>query len=276
MSFRLFGIPVAVTPFFWISAVLFGLGDPFQVGLLIALPVWIVAQTLAVLVHELGHALASRRHGAAPYITLHAMGGTTTYPEMRVGRLDRALISLAGPVAGLIFGGLVLAADAFIPHGPLPVVLEVGVRTLIWINFAWSIFNLIPVLPFDGGHILDEILGPRRERTASAISLGLAVVLAALCALSHQQWTAILFVMSAIHSYQRYTLPPGAVLVNPLTTPRPPGGPSPLRRWWLQRKLGRLQAEAGALQTPRRRAGGPDLRVIQGGAAPPKDKRYLN
>jgi membrane associated rhomboid family serine protease len=54
----------------------------------------------------------------------------------------------------------------------------------------------------------------------------------------------------------------------------------PLRRWWLQRKLAKLQAEAEELRgekpAGRRRIGGPDLRVIQGGADRPKDKRYLN
>lgn len=52
-----------------------------------------------------------------------------------------------------------------------------------------------------------------------------------------------------------------------------------LRRAWLRRKLSRLEAQATALRgddpPPRRRSGGPDLRVIRGGADP-KDKRYLN
>src|SRR5262249_51772286 len=51
----------------------------------------------------------------------------------------------------------------------------------------------------------------------------------------------------------------------------------PLRRWWLQRRPQRLQEESAKLRgTPAaRRASGPALRVIQGGAEPPKDKRYL-
>lgn len=53
-----------------------------------------------------------------------------------------------------------------------------------------------------------------------------------------------------------------------------------LRRAWLRRKLSRLQAEAASLhdddERPRRRASGPELRVIRGGAARPKDKRDLN
>jgi membrane associated rhomboid family serine protease len=52
----------------------------------------------------------------------------------------------------------------------------------------------------------------------------------------------------------------------------------PLRRWWLERRLSRLEAQRDALRGERpRRAGAHGLRVIQGGAAdPPKDKRYLN
>lgn len=57
------------------------------------------------------------------------------------------------------------------------------------------------------------------------------------------------------------------------------GESSPIRRYFLQRKLRRLEAQSAALRSPaaKRRAGGPDLRVIRGGQdEPPKDKRYLN
>lgn len=54
----------------------------------------------------------------------------------------------------------------------------------------------------------------------------------------------------------------------------------PLRRWWLKRRLERLQAESVALRTSAaaaRRAAGPSLRVIQGGGQGDKrDKRSLN
>lgn len=58
------------------------------------------------------------------------------------------------------------------------------------------------------------------------------------------------------------------------------GDTSPLRRLYLKAKLRRLQAQAASHSgaAPRRRSGGPDLRVVSGGRsdAPPKDKRYLN
>jgi membrane associated rhomboid family serine protease len=59
------------------------------------------------------------------------------------------------------------------------------------------------------------------------------------------------------------------------------GDASPFRRYVLQMRLRRLQAETEALRSgqaaARRRAAGPPLRIIQGGGdTPPKDKRDLN
>lgn len=56
------------------------------------------------------------------------------------------------------------------------------------------------------------------------------------------------------------------------------GEGSPVRRWYLQAKLKRLQNQAEDLRDKdRRRRGGPSLRVISGGRdEPPKDKRDLN
>lgn len=56
----------------------------------------------------------------------------------------------------------------------------------------------------------------------------------------------------------------------------------PLRRAWLRRKLSRLEEQAAAMRRDdepplsRRRSGGPELRVIRGGASRPKDRRDLN
>lgn len=53
---------------------------------------------------------------------------------------------------------------------------------------------------------------------------------------------------------------------------------SPLRRPYLEWKLRRLKSQTAALRTApaKRRAGGPSLRVIEGEAKPPKDRRFLN
>ena len=37
-------------------------------------------------------------------------------------------------------------------------------EALAFANIWWGLLNLIPVLPWDGGHILEHALGPRRVR----------------------------------------------------------------------------------------------------------------
>src|SRR5262245_56303232 len=104
MRFRLFGIRVEVQLLFWVTGLLLGLpaaSGPPRPGA--ALGLWMLAVFVSVLVHELGHAFAMRRHGINPEISLHGMGGVTTWggaepPPLR--RRDLVVIYLAGPLAG--------------------------------------------------------------------------------------------------------------------------------------------------------------------------------
>jgi membrane associated rhomboid family serine protease len=59
------------------------------------------------------------------------------------------------------------------------------------------------------------------------------------------------------------------------------GDTSPMRAWWLRRRLGRIEREVDALRrarpaAPARRRGGPDLRVIDGGSDEPPDRSMLH
>jgi Zn-dependent protease len=38
------------------------------------------------------------------------------------------------------------------------------------VNLYWGVVNLLPVLPFDGGHVLEHALGPKRARITAGIS----------------------------------------------------------------------------------------------------------
>jgi len=71
---------------------------------------------------------------------------------------------LAGiPVLVQPFYVLVLAASAFAYErsvqlaGPLPHLGAVAIRFAIFVNIWWSLFNLLPILPLDGSHVLDHL-----------------------------------------------------------------------------------------------------------------------
>jgi Zn-dependent protease len=184
---RVFGFPVHIDLSFPIIMAVIGyLMIPAgyrQQDLVIWMALWLVIATASLLLHELGHALAARAAGAHPRITLTGFGGVTSFvPPQPLSRARSLGISLAGPVAGLAVGGLLLAGYTTLGSGltaggwPLAA-LEIGVFTSI----VWSVLNLLPVLPLDGGQAMRELLPgdpAQRFRRASAVSVGTAALLA--------------------------------------------------------------------------------------------------
>ena len=78
LYFPLFGIPVRVTPWFWLAGVLMGYGliEQKRFDLLV---VWLGCLFLSILVHEMGHALAGKLFGWPSDIILYHFGGVARY-----------------------------------------------------------------------------------------------------------------------------------------------------------------------------------------------------
>jgi Zn-dependent protease len=229
MSFRLFGVNVEIQMSFWITSVILGLrglSDPAVPRGAIA--IWVLVVFVSVLVHELGHALAVMRHGIEPQITLYAMGGLTRFQPLHDGaplrRRDQVLISLAGPFAGFALGAIVLAVMHLFPHAfaGASTLRRYAVDSLLWVNFGWGLVNLMPVLPFDGGHVLEHALGPKRTQLTAAISTIIGFLVAALFVYLKAVWGALLFGLSAIQSYRRFTAPAAAEEAPASSEPTPP------------------------------------------------------
>jgi hypothetical protein len=128
MRFRILGFPVHVHPFFFLVAALVG-GMQNDLTLIL---VWVAIVFVSVLAHELGHALVARVHGQQPSIMLYAMGGLTSFqPLRRLTHGQSIAISLAGPGAGFLVGGLVWLASQSVPPGA-PFVIHVAMHDLLW------------------------------------------------------------------------------------------------------------------------------------------------
>ncbi len=142
----------------------------------------------SILVHELGHAITARAFGLGPVsITLHGFGGLTQYRRGASG-LQGILVTAAGPLAGFALGtvSLVLGLVALGVLGPGLVTTVFD--QLVWVNFFWSAFNLLPMYPMDGGVITLHALSFRLPSGVALVwtaRLGIAVaVLVALAAFS--------------------------------------------------------------------------------------------
>ena len=122
---------------------------------------------VSILVHELGHAVVGDMLRLRPLgIVVHGFGGLCQY-----GRAPTAgrgfLAALAGPAAGLVLGLGALVVSLLLP-ADLPRGIALLLHWLVVINLFWSVFNLLPMLPLDGGmmlyHALRAWLGPLRAR----------------------------------------------------------------------------------------------------------------
>lgn len=124
----------------------------------------------AALAHELGHLLALRLCRTRVHtLRLGLLGAELCYSGA-LGRGETVLCAAAGPAAGLVYA---LAACAL--GGPF--LLRSGAASL-----CLSAFNLLPVLPLDGGRILLALAGQRASRrvgeaTATALVLAGLVLL---------------------------------------------------------------------------------------------------
>jgi len=188
-SWSIFGFPLRVSPVFWLVAVMFGVqpGEEYTSEMFVRLGLWVVALFVSILWHELGHAFAMRRFGYAPSIELYGMGGRTMWGR---GPRDpspgkRILVSLAGPGFGFALGGAVYGLQLLLgqlaPAAAGHWAVGYFVRTMLWVNLIWGAVNLVPMLPWDGGHVLegalDKVTRGRGRKPAAIVTIVLSIVL---------------------------------------------------------------------------------------------------
>src|SRR5215212_11429246 len=112
-----------------------------------------VGFVLLLLVHEYGHVLQLRREGikATAPMFIPFLGAFVGMKEMPPDAAAEARVGLAGPVLGSL-GCLV----------PLAIYLATGSEmflALAFVGFFLNLFNLMPVLPLDGGRAM-AVLSP--------------------------------------------------------------------------------------------------------------------
>lgn len=229
LEFKLFNIPVRVKPWFWVIG--FVLGGGFQIdgrNSLMSVLLWMLALFISILIHEFGHALTSRKLTKVnPSVKLWGMGGLA-YPNTNLSRKESFWVTWAGPLAGLAFFGLVtlvcclvygfsvgsnlVSYMAYPRPNITPDTIEVYLgmhwvtrdllKALVFINFWWSLVNLLPVYPLDGGQIYAALESSQRKVYLVGTVTGVIVAIAGWMLFKHW-WVALLFGYLAYQNYQR-------------------------------------------------------------------------
>lgn len=246
LHFRIVGVPVRVTPWFWVAGLVFGwsaIASPGEVNQGVRMVLWLLAFWLSILIHELGHSMAMRYYGIASHVVLYHFGGlaipgsggwSSGYRRLRP--VDQIVISVAGPAAQLALAAVVILlvrlsghyADVrviellhFLQHesitgkGPVIPSRELRLMTVFLISpsIFWALLNLLPVYPLDGGQIARELFVHFGQRDAIRNSLivsictGLAVAIYGVQ--QHDLFLSMLFGSLALSSYQALQMQSG-------------------------------------------------------------------
>ena len=159
LRFQALGIPVRVHPVFWLTSA-FLAWDP--AGDLQKVFIRILCIFVAILVHELGHALVTRAFGWDSEIVLYFFGGYAT--STRHSTWKDIAVSAAGPAAGFALWGSLwglvfyLRGQRWIGEQTTAAILtRDAIEFSLFINLVWNAMNLVPALPLDGGQICREL-----------------------------------------------------------------------------------------------------------------------
>ena len=161
--------------------------------------VWLVPLVIAIVFHEVAHGRVARRLGdptaqergrlsfnpikhvdpfgtvILPLILAVSHAGAifgwakpvpVNYARLRNPRRDMILVALAGPGMNLLLafvGALILTATLALSGGVENGVarfIALNALNFVYINIFLGIFNLLPIPPFDGGHVVEGLLPP--------------------------------------------------------------------------------------------------------------------
>lgn len=146
-------IPVVIHPFFWVFAGLIGW---LNSGTLVGMLIWIGIIFFSVLFHEFGHALTALCFKQKTNIQLIALGGVTSFDGPKLKFWQQFFITLNGPLFG--FALFLLATGILqLDWSNWPVFSTILKWTQL-ANLFWTIVNLLPVMPLDGGQLLRILL----------------------------------------------------------------------------------------------------------------------
>ncbi len=153
IEFYLGNIPVRIQPHFWILALLIGYLSSYSiVGTLL----WVIVIFYSVLFHELGHALTALYFGQDAEITLQMSGGVTERRGNSLPLWKEFFIVFNGPLFGFLLFILAFQLYQRFPLIPDPLVYILGAT--IFVNLYWTLLNLLPIQPLDGGKLAMIVL----------------------------------------------------------------------------------------------------------------------
>ncbi len=160
---RPFGIPVYISPYWFVIAGVFTLlyANDLAATLrgstrFVVAAAFVVLLFASVLVHELSHSVVARGYGLpVRRIVLYPLGGVSEIEREPPTPGREFLVSAAGPALSLALSAAGYGLEHVVTAGTI---IGVLVTQLTWANLVVGVFNLLPGLPLDGGRMLRAVI----------------------------------------------------------------------------------------------------------------------
>lgn len=120
--------------------------------------------------------LSSYHSAAAGFLIGWAKPVPVDPSKLRHPRLDDVLISMAGPAMNVILAVVLAGLARVLLNLELPGMSPV-LKQFALISLFLCFFNLIPIPPLDGSHVLRVLIGMSRETYARIASFGFVIVI---------------------------------------------------------------------------------------------------
>jgi Zn-dependent protease len=175
---RPFGIPVYISPYWFLIAAVFVLlyanslehAEHGAMRYVIA-TAFVVLLYVSVLIHELSHCVVALAFKLpVRRILLYPLGGFSEIEQEAQTPAREFLVSAAGPAISLVLAALGYGLTKVVSSGTTTGLL---VAQLMWANLLVGVFNLLPGLPLDGGRMLRAGIWKVTHRPSTA-TLGAA------------------------------------------------------------------------------------------------------
>jgi len=179
------GVPVQIGPSIIFLALIFVSFSSDPVDLYYNL-IFLGLVIISIYLHELGHAWGCLVQDVpVRRVMIYGGGGFCEHARSPGAREDE-LIVVMGPLVNLAVWAIAGLATPLMGDGDL----AWAVQTLSWLNLYLAIFNLIPVMPLDGGKLFHLMMlrifpGPIALRVAGGVGLLFAVAWIPLMLLSY-------------------------------------------------------------------------------------------
>ena len=195
-------VSIQIHPLFFLVAFLLGFfwsaGDLFLSFMMVGVI------TISVFVHEAGHALTGLAFKQKVKISLLPFGGLTEKKGKRLKGWQEFLITLMGPAFGFILYLMSQDLARAYPEGVFGKLFSLSALVNLW----WTILNLLPVMPLDGGQlvriVLQSLWGIRGLKASCIFSMVIGIFFVVIFFLKQDFLIGSIFALFTYESWRLY------------------------------------------------------------------------